>query len=399
MTAGRSARNGANDHARGGVELKIESVQAYPLSITVDSALAIVSAQGAHRISQFVIVVVQTDQGHNGFGEANVVPIWSGESQAGALDAIQNIIAPLIIGCNPVHVGHIHDLMDRALVGNNFTKAGVEIAVLDAAGKILNVPVSDLLGGPRRPPAIPLKFSIGAFSPERVVAVAEKAVALGLRAVKVKVGINVSEDIARVEALRKALGDEFPISVDANAGWTESEATLAAPQLERLGVNAIEEPLRRGDFAACARLRQRTRIPIMLDESVFTPDDALEAIRHNACDIISIYPGKNGGVWRSLQIAHLAAAAGLECTIGSNTEWEIGSAAMLHLAVAIPNLSQTICHDIIGPLYHSQAVGTKLRIEKGCALVYEGPGLGVEVDREAIGVVPGDATHKISPAP
>ena len=72
---------------------------------------------------------------------------------------------------------------------------------------------------------------------------------------------------------------------------------------------------------------------------------------------------------------------------------------MLPLAVAIPNLSQTICHDIIGPLYHSQAVGTKLRIEKGCALVYEGPGLGVEVDCQVIGAFAGDATNKISPAP
>jgi muconate cycloisomerase len=368
--------------------LKIKSLEAYPLSIMVDSDLAIVSAQGEHRISPFVIVVVQTDEGHRGYGEANVVPVWSGESQASAVDAIRNIIAPLLIGRNPMEVGHLHDLMDRALVDNNFTKAAVEIAMLDVVGKILNVPVNILLGGPRRPPAIPLRFSIGAFSPSRVVEVAKRATGLGIRAVKVKVGLKVDEDVARVEALRNALGNDFPIGVDANAGWTESEATLALPDLERLGVNVLEEPLRRGDFAGCARLRQRTRIPIMLDESIFTVQDALEAVRWNACDLISIYPGKNGGMWRSLQIAQMAAAAGIECTIGSNTEWEIGSAAMLHVAVAIPNLSQTVCHDIIGPLYHSRGVGTKLRIENGCALVYEGPGLGVEVDRQAIGAAP-----------
>ena len=191
----------------------------------------------------------------------------------------RNILGPLLIGRNPMQVSLAHDLMERALVGNPFTKAAVEIALLDVVGKILNVPVNILLGGPRRKMEIPIRFSIGAFSPARAVAVAEKAVALGFRALKVKVGLNVSEALARVEALRTAFGKDFPLGVDANAGWTESEATIAIPRLERLGVNVIEEPLRRGDFAACARLRCRTSIPIMLDESVFTVEDALEAIR------------------------------------------------------------------------------------------------------------------------
>ncbi|PYU76550.1 MAG: mandelate racemase/muconate lactonizing protein, partial [Acidobacteria bacterium] len=94
------------------------------------------------------------------------------------------------------------------------------------------------------------------------------------------------------------------------------------PYLERLNVNAIEQPLRRGDFQGCLRLRRRTSIPIMLDESVFTRQDAMEAIRANACDLISIYPGKNGGILRSLEIAEMAATAGLQCTIGSNLEMD-----------------------------------------------------------------------------
>lgn len=367
--------------------MRIASLEAHQLSISVDPELAIVSTRGEHRVSHFVIVVVRTDQGLCGYGEANVDPIWSGESQAGALETITNILGPLLIGRNPMQVSLAHDLMERALVGNPFTKAAVEIALLDVVGKILNVPVNILLGGPRRKMEIPIRFSIGAFSPARAVAVAEKAVALGFRALKVKVGLNVSEALARVEALRTAFGKDFPLGVDANAGWTESEATIAIPRLERLGVNVIEEPLRRGDFAACARLRCRTSIPIMLDESVFTVEDALEAIRYNSCDILSIYPGKNGGIWRSLQIAHVAAAAGIECTIGSNAEWEIGSAAMLHLAVVVPSLSQTIFHDIIGPFYYTRRVGTKMRVENGCALVYEGPGLGVEVNPQIIGAL------------
>ena len=110
--------------------------------------------------------------------------------------------------------------------------------------------------------------------------------AQGFRAVKVKVGLGVDADIARVKAVRSALGENFSVAVDANGGWTESEALAALPHLEACRINAIEQPLHRRDFRGCARLRARTSIPIMLDDAIFTPEDALEAIRCEACDLI-----------------------------------------------------------------------------------------------------------------
>lgn len=364
--------------------MKITGVETYPVSIPVNPELAIVGAIGEHRISDYVVVAVLTDEGVSGFGEANGTPQWSGESQAGTMAAIKDRLAPVVLGRNPLDVSSLADAMDRALIGNPFAKAAIEIALHDLAGKALKVPVHTLLGGIRRPPDVPLRFSIGAFPPSRAGHVAEKAVAMGLRAVKVKVGLDVSQDLERVASVRSALGDKFRVGVDANAGWTEREAVAAIPALERLEVNVIEQPLRRGDFRGCSRLRQRTSIPIMLDESVFTPEDALEAIRQDACDLISVYPGKNGGIRRSLEIAQIAAAAGLECTIGSNLEWEVGSAAMLHLAVAVPGLSNTIAHDIIGPLYYPRHLGTELSIVNGCAQVPTGVGLGVDPDHSAL---------------
>lgn len=359
--------------------MKIASVEAFPSSVPVRPDLAIVSAAGAHRVSEYVLVALRTGEGLTGFGEANVVPVWSGESQGSALAAIREILAPAILGGDPMALAASADAMDRALVGNPFTKAAVEMALLDLAGKILGAPVHVLLGGARRPGRIPLKFSIGAFAPREAARVAETALELGLRAVKVKVGTELVQDLARVEAVRSVVGAEVRVGVDANGGWTESEALAALPHLERLGVNVFEQPLRRGDFRGCARLRNRTSIPLLLDESVFTPQEALEAIRSEACDMISIYPGKNSGLLRSLEIAQMAAAAGLECVIGSNLEWEIGSAAMLHLAVAAPNLSSRVDHDIIGPLYHTERRGKPpIAFEDGCAILPSGPGLGVE---------------------
>lgn len=359
--------------------MKITAVEAIPAAIQVNPDLAIVSAAGEHRISRYVVVAIRTAEGVTGYGEANVVAVWSGETQAGAKAAIEDILTPVLMGRDPLGISALIEAMDRALIGNPFTKAAVEMALVDIAGKALGVPACTLLGGARRSGAIPLKFSIGAFAPRDAARVAEHAVTIGLKAVKVKVGTDLARDVERVEAVRSALGPDFPVGVDANGGWNEAEAVAAIPHLERLGVNAFEQPLRRGEYRGCARLRGRTRIPIMLDESVFTREDALEAIRADACDLISIYPGKNGGMWRSLEIAQLAAAAGLECIIGSNLEWDLGSAAMLHVAAAAPNLSGSVNHDIIGPLYHGPRMAkTPLRFEGGCALLPEGPGLGVE---------------------
>ena len=361
--------------------MKIASIEVHPISQAVRRDVAIVSAAGSHPESHYLVVAIHSDEGQVGYGEASVTPVWSGETQQSVLHAIQAILTPRLLNQDPRHISALADVMDRFLYGNPFTKAAVEMALLDLAGKSLNVPAYILMGGPKRRPEIQLRFSIGAFSPKEAARVAVAAVEKGLRAVKVKVGLDVADDMARVEAVRSAVGEQFRVAVDANAGWTETDAVTALPQLERLGVNAIEQPLPRGDFRGCARLRKRTSIPIMLDESIFTRQDALEAIRQEACDLISIYPGKNGGMLRSLEIAQLAATAGLECTIGSNLEMDLGTAAMLHVAVAMPALAASVDHDVIGPLYYDRHfTGTPIKYENGCAIVPDGPGLGVQFD-------------------
>jgi L-alanine-DL-glutamate epimerase-like enolase superfamily enzyme len=289
--------------------MKIVSVDVTPVSQVVNPKLAIVSAAGKHPESHYLIVTIHSDEGHTGQGEATVVPGWSGESQAGAQHYIRELLSPLLIGKDPLHVQALADSMDRVLIDNPFTKAAVEMALVDLATKSLRVPANILLGGPRRPAEIPLKFSIGAFSPSEAARVAKHAVSIGLKAAKIKVGLDVAGDIARVEAVRQAVGDEFRVAVDANSGWTESDTVRAIPHLEKLGVNALEQPLRRGDFRGCARLRKRTSIPIMLDESVFTRQHALEAIQAEACDLISIYPGKTRCLGEShLKISKYASA-------------------------------------------------------------------------------------------
>jgi muconate cycloisomerase len=154
-----------------------------------------------------------------------------------------------------------------------------------------------------------------------------------------------------------------------------------APRLEKLNVALFEQPTRRGDHAAMAEVRGRSGIPIMADESVFTPQDAIEVIRARAADVISIYPGKHGGIRPTQHIAKFAEAAGIPCTIGSNLEREVATAAMAHVTVCTANIQcERFPGDLIGPLYYEESLSrTPLRYEADRLWVPEAPGLGVQV--------------------
>jgi muconate cycloisomerase len=182
--------------------------------------------------------------------------------------------------------------------------------------------------------------------------------------------------------VRDVAGPEIPITVDANCGWNVTTARLALEQLRPLNLLVAEQPIAPGEQTDMAYLRQVGGIPIMADESVFTLADAWNVLRAHAADVISVYPGKNGGIVPAMEIAHLAKAAGLACHMGSNLELGIATAAMLHLAAACPTIDcETYPADILGPLYHQwDIIKEPLKLGPNVAIVPEGPGLGVELD-------------------
>ena len=140
---------------------------------------------------------------------------------------------------------------------------------------------------------------------------------------------------------------------------------------------------------------------VMADESVWTAADALRVSQARAADVISLYPGKNGGLLGSIEVAHVAAAAGLPCHMGSNLELGIASAAMLHLASAVPNIrSERYPADILGPNYHeADLLQTPLDLGPEAARVPDGPGLGVELDEEQLQPVPASTANRSSRTP
>jgi L-Ala-D/L-Glu epimerase len=368
--------------------MPITAVGAEPITGRIHPDLAIVSSLGEHVVGQYALVRVSDDAGRTGLGEASVTSVWSGETQAGALALVRDVLTPLLVGADPFDVEWISRRMERSAFGNSFARAAVEMALLDLQGQTLRVPVYRLLGG-RDPDAggIRLKFVVGAVEPALAAERARRMVQRGWRSIKVKVGRHGDPqiDVDRLKAVRDAVGPDVWLSVDANGGYTPDQAVWAARRLEALDVRLFEQPTRRGEHRAMAEVRRRSGIPVMADESVFTPQDALEVIRHDAADVLSLYPGKHGGIRATQAIARLAEAAGVPCTIGSNLEREVATAAMAHVTVSTANLQcERFPGDLIGPVYYEGPLTREpLRYEADRLWVPEGPGLGVQIERSA----------------
>ncbi|HEX3150762.1 MAG TPA: enolase C-terminal domain-like protein [Gemmataceae bacterium] len=365
--------------------MKITCIEAIPICVPLKKGMTAKTAHGEHATSPYVIVKVHTDAGLVGLGEATISGLWSGETQRGTVAAIDEYIAPQLVGKDPRDVTAARRAMDFIIKLNPFTKAAVEMALWDLAGKSAGLPVYQLLGGKVRD-RVRIKLVVWARDVAGSRAMAEQHLKLGVSCVKVKTGLDPQTDVARVRAVREVAGPTIPITIDSNCGWTLQQARQCLRQLADVNLLLAEQPIPAGDPAALADLRRDAPCPIMADESVFTLQDAWLLSVHRAVDILSVYPGKHGGIAATAEIVAVAKAAGLRCTMGSNLELGIGTAAMLHVAAALPEIdTDSFPADTIGPFYHEADLLTRpLDLGPPYALVPTGPGLGVELDEEQL---------------
>ena len=363
--------------------MKITRVETIPVEVPLKEGLTTKTAGGEHVVSPYVVVRVHTDAGLVGLGEATLSPRWSGETSPGCVAAIDGLIGPAITGQDPIAITALRRTIDGTIRHNPFAKAAVEMALWDIAGKAAGQPVYQLLGGKVKD-ELPMKMVVGAFPVDQAVALAQRFLDWGATCLKVKVGLDPTTDIARVHAVREAAGPDIPIGIDANQGWDLATARRCLADMGDLLF--AEQPVPTTDPRDLARLRGDTRIPIMADESVFTLQDARRLTELGACDILSVYPGKHAGIAATREIAHVARAAGVVCSMGSNLELGIATAAMLHLAAAEPSLDDArYPGDYLGPLYHqADLLKEPLQLGPSVARVPDGPGLGVELDEDQL---------------
>ena len=338
------------------------------------------TALGLAAVSEHAIVFVDTDAGIMGIGEISSVFKRRGRLLA---QDVEVALAPAVIGEDPARIAFLVQKMDRALDGVEEAKAGIEMALWDILGKALDTPVYTLLGGRVRD-RIPLSYSVPFGEPKAMAEYAQERVREGHRTVKVKVGNTPELDVEAVQRVREAIGPAVRLRVDANMAWTTAkEAIRLIRAMEPWDLELVEQPLPPREFDAMAEVRRAIGVPLMADESIRTPRDAMEVIRRGAADIANVYVTEAGGLLNASRIFALCEAAGMPCMIGSMPEFGIGTAAQIHLGVAMTNLGPD--SDTCGVLYHAEdLLARPLRIEAGWAYPPEGPGLGVDIDMDVL---------------
>ena len=366
---------------------RIDRIEARIAEYALRQERVIVTSLGRHDESRYLVITVYDEEGRRGFGEAATVLMWSGEAAETARWFVENVIAPRLVGHRFDHPSEPLQLLEKAFHGHPFLKASVDTAVWDLWARIEGAPVSKLIGNREPVGSVPTRFSIGAYSTEETVRLAVESWEAGIRTLKIKTGVPPFDDVARLRAVRQRLGEEPVLTIDANGAYrTEDEAVAAIEALLRFDLALVEQPAPRDRIGMMARVRKRVPVPILADESVFTPGHLAEAIDCDAFDLLSLYPGKNGGFTHSLEMAHTARKAGKSCVIGSNMETDLGQAAMVCLAASLTAFPvEKHASDLMtGMIYKKSSTNPPIALRNGRLETPRGIGFGVEPVHEHV---------------
>ncbi|QWT20276.1 dipeptide epimerase [Bacillus sp. NP157] len=323
-----------------------------------------------------IVVMVHTDDGRVGHGEAPATAVITGDTHGSIVDAIRHYIAPRLIGEDIADLNRITGIIQASIARNTSAKAAVEIAVHDLWGQLHGAPLYQLLGGGQ--PSIRTDITISVDDIDKMVADAMSAVERGFTALKIKVGKDIRVDIDRVRAIHAAVGDRAALRLDANQGWTAKESVRALLALEQAGVvlELVEQPVKAHDLEGLRYVTERTQTPVMADESVFGPMEVIELIRMRAADIVNIKLMKAGGISRALKIADIAGLHGVECMMGCMLESSISVAAAVHVAVARADVITRV--DLDGPsLCAYDPVDGAVTFDESVISIADAPGLGI----------------------
>ena len=322
-----------------------------------------------------VIVEIHTDCGAVGYGEAPPTGAITGDTTGAIIGAVQDHIAKTIVGKDVDEFEPLLQSVQKCIVGNSSAKAAVDMALWDLYGQLYRIPVYKLLGGGRK--QIVTDITISVNDPDTMASDARKAVARGYDCLKMKVGVNPELDVARLAAVRNAVGKDIVIRIDANQAWTPKQAVklLNRMQEQGLDIELVEQPVAAHDFAGLKYVTERSYVPVLADEAVFSPENAMTILQMGAADLINIKLMKCGGIYNALKIASAAQVFGVECMIGCMLEAKISVNAAVHLACAKNIITRV---DLDGPVLCSEdpILGGAVFDEKTITVSDE-PGLGI----------------------
>ncbi|MGE0751760.1 MAG: mandelate racemase/muconate lactonizing enzyme family protein [Variibacter sp.] len=330
-----------------------------------------------------LFVRIRTRGGAEGWGEAAASPIMSGETLVGMQAAVATLIAPRLIGSCVLDRARLSRELRASMYANGGALAAVDMAMLDLAGRILDVPAVMLLGGAIRRTVQPLWLVGGSGSVEKDVDEARALHAQGFRAFKLKAGLKpVEEEIRTVRLLREALGSDCLIAADANMGWDPTRAIRFTNGAAPFGLAFLEQPTAAGDIARMATVAAASPVPIGMDESLHGLADLHAHVAARAIGGASLKTIKLGGITPLVATAGVCEALGLSVNLAMMMESSLATAAMIHAACAIPRIDWGLS---LGNLWLAEDPVTQpITPTQGLAHCPAGPGLGVTVDERRI---------------
>jgi len=323
-----------------------------------------------------VVVIMETDTGHTGYGSAPATAVITGDTHGSIIEAIGKVISPALMGREIADLNNLTNSIQSSIVRNYSAKAAVEMAVYDLFGQLYGAPLYKLLGGGDN--VITTDITISVDYIDKMVEDSVAAIELGFETLKIKVGKDPALDIERIKAIYAAVNERALIRLDANQGWTPKQTVSVLRALEESGVRLelVEQPVRGDDIEGMKYVTERIHTPVMADESSFGPKEAIELIRMRAADIINIKLMKTGGISNAIKIADIAGIYGVDCMIGCMLESSIGVAAAAHIAVAKASVITMV--DLDTPaLGKYDPVSSGVQFSNAEITITDLPGLGI----------------------
>jgi L-Ala-D/L-Glu epimerase len=345
--------------------------------------------------SDSFIVSLTTDSGVTGYGEGVARPYVTGETHQQSIEYIKTKLLPVIAALDVQNCSGPADCLcalrriserlpvagEDGILAWNAAKCAVELAVIDCVLRAHTLSIGALL--PPKRSELTYSVVIGIFDQKTTRQVAETCRAYGITQIKIKIGKG--DDLARVRVVRETVGSGVSIRVDANCAFNAESTLRLIDALLPFGIVAIEQPIPRDELSQLAAVTARSPVPIIVDESLITIEDADELIASNACNMFNVRLSKNGGVFSTLEIVSRAEKAGLGIQLGCQVgETAILSAAGRHAAAYLPRL------DFLEGSYGSLLLEADISqvpvsfSHGGNAQLLTGPGLGVEICQDRL---------------
>ncbi len=350
--------------------MKIQKIEIFKGTVFYKSPFRI--SLGSSEQSDEVAIKMYGDNGIIGLGEASPASHIIGETQETAI-AASRVIASSLIGLDTDDLSSLFDKIDHSILRNTSAKAAFDMALYDLVSKERNIPLTNLLGKYHQ--KIETDVTIGIMDINSAVKKGEQLKNNGIRRIKMKVGNDINEDLARVEAVKNAVGNNIEIFIDANQAWKPKEAIVNIKKFENIGISLVEQPVIAYDIDGLAFVRKNTSSLIMADEAVHSPEDAIKVVKKEAADMINIKLMKSGGIHNAIKIANISEAAGIPNMVGCMMEGSIAIAAGIHFSLSTKNVAFVDLDSDID-MKNTLTGGAMLPLKNGYRMHDSSPGLG-----------------------